>query len=157
MGVRLRPITAEEFPAWRAAFGRSYAAGIAEHAGMSEADAARKADDDFARLMADGYETAGMHMLVIEDAAGETVGRICYSVGPDPAGNDRVFLFEIFVDGGARGRGYGRAAMLALEEETRRHGLDRIALNVFGGNEVARGLYRSLGYVERAVLMSKSL
>jgi hypothetical protein len=30
-------------------------------------------------------------------------------------------------------------------------------LNVFGGNEVARGLYRSLGYSENAVIMSKSL
>jgi len=30
-------------------------------------------------------------------------------------------------------------------------------LNVFGGNDVARGLYRSLGYVERAVLMGKDI
>jgi ribosomal protein S18 acetylase RimI-like enzyme len=30
-----------------------------------------------------------------------------------------------------------------------------VALNVFGGNEAARGLYRSLGYTEDAVSMSK--
>jgi len=32
-----------------------------------------------------------------------------------------------------------------------------VALNVFGGNEVARNLYRSLGYEENAVSMSKKL
>jgi ribosomal protein S18 acetylase RimI-like enzyme len=30
-----------------------------------------------------------------------------------------------------------------------------LRLNVFGGNEPARGLYRSLGYREDAVSMSK--
>jgi ribosomal protein S18 acetylase RimI-like enzyme len=43
------------------------------------------------------------------------------------------------------------------EDEARRRGIDRVALNVFGGNEVARGLYRSLGYKENAVAMSKRL
>jgi len=47
--------------------------------------------------------------------------------------------------------------MVFAEEEARLRGLDRIALNVFGGNDVARNLYRSLGYVENAVAMSKRL
>jgi ribosomal protein S18 acetylase RimI-like enzyme len=34
------------------------------------------------------------------------------------------------------------------EDEARRRGLSHIVLNVFGGNKVARGLYRSLGYDE---------
>jgi ribosomal protein S18 acetylase RimI-like enzyme len=47
--------------------------------------------------------------------------------------------------------------MLALEDEVHAHGLARIELNVFGGNEVARGLYRSLGNAEAAVRMDKKL
>ena len=47
--------------------------------------------------------------------------------------------------------------MLALEDEVRALGHDSIGLNVWGGNAVARGLYRSLGYAERAVHMRKSL
>jgi hypothetical protein len=35
--------------------------------------------------------------------------------------------------------------------------IDRIALNVFGGNGPARDLYRSLGYREAAVFMEKEL
>jgi ribosomal protein S18 acetylase RimI-like enzyme len=45
--------------------------------------------------------------------------------------------------------------MVFAEEEARRRGIGRVALNVFGGDEVARGLYRSLGYEENAVAMSK--
>jgi ribosomal protein S18 acetylase RimI-like enzyme len=45
--------------------------------------------------------------------------------------------------------------MVALEDEVRALGFDRVALNVWGGNAVARGLYRSLGYAEDSVHMSK--
>jgi RimJ/RimL family protein N-acetyltransferase len=47
--------------------------------------------------------------------------------------------------------------MLLAEDEARARGIGRIELNVFGGNAVARRLYLSLGYVERAVLMAKDL
>jgi ribosomal protein S18 acetylase RimI-like enzyme len=55
------------------------------------------------------------------------------------------------------GRGLGRRAMEFAEEEARRRRLARVVLNVFGGNEAARGLYRSLGYREVAVWMAKDL
>ena len=47
--------------------------------------------------------------------------------------------------------------MLALEDDVRARGLDRIELNVFGGNTVARGLYGSLGYTDTFVSMGKDL
>jgi hypothetical protein len=47
--------------------------------------------------------------------------------------------------------------MLLAEDEARKRGRSRLELNVFGGNEVARKLYRSLGYVEAAVHMGKDL
>jgi ribosomal protein S18 acetylase RimI-like enzyme len=43
------------------------------------------------------------------------------------------------------------------EDEARRRGLERIHLNVFAGNTIARSLYESLGYQERSVSMSKGL
>lgn len=36
-------------------------------------------------------------------------------------------------------------------------GHESMTLNVWGGNDVARGLYRSLGYVEESVHMRKRL
>ena len=47
--------------------------------------------------------------------------------------------------------------MLLVEQEARRRGFVEIRLNVFGGNETARSLYRSLQYVEFAIGMRKRL
>jgi ribosomal protein S18 acetylase RimI-like enzyme len=47
--------------------------------------------------------------------------------------------------------------MLLAEAEAGQRGYSRIRLNVFGGNNVARNLYRSLGYEENAILMSKAV
>jgi RimJ/RimL family protein N-acetyltransferase len=47
--------------------------------------------------------------------------------------------------------------MALLDEEARRLDAPRIELNVFGGNEAARSLYRSLGFREDAVVMSKPI
>ena len=47
--------------------------------------------------------------------------------------------------------------MTFAEDEARRLGLGFVALNVFGGNDPARGLYRSLGYAEEAVYMTKKV
>jgi hypothetical protein len=53
----------------------------------------------------------------------------------------------------------GHAIFVIEVDQQRAHsrGLNRIELNLFGGNEVARGLYRSLGYRESAVQMTKNL
>ena len=68
-----------------------------------------------------------------------------------------MFIFDIHIDEAFRGRGFGRAAMLLAERESLARGIQRIELNVFGGNTVARGLYQSLGYLERSVRMAKDL
>jgi ribosomal protein S18 acetylase RimI-like enzyme len=68
-----------------------------------------------------------------------------------------VFIYDIEVDEAFRGRGYGRAALLALEPLARELGYDTVGLHVFGDNEVARNLYRTSGYVETDVMMNKRL
>ena len=47
--------------------------------------------------------------------------------------------------------------MTALEEELRSQGNTTVRLNVWGGNAVARALYRSLGWAEESVHMRKRL
>jgi RimJ/RimL family protein N-acetyltransferase len=47
--------------------------------------------------------------------------------------------------------------MLAFEQTAAADGHHVVELNVFGGNARARGLYRSLGFVETAVHMQKRL
>jgi GNAT superfamily N-acetyltransferase len=145
----------EEFAAWVPQMRESYAADMIEFAGMSPDRATAKAVEDVDRLLPGGRPSTGQAVFVIE-ADGEGVGDLWLAERDDSLERS-LFVYDVHVEEAHRGRGYGKAAMLFTEEEARRRGFDRVALNVFGGNEVARGLYRSLGYDENAVAMSKKL
>ena len=72
-------------------------------------------------------------------------------------GKTEAFIYDIVIDEDRRGRGYGRATMLACVARARELGAQSIGLHVFGDNAVARGLYTSLGFVETNVQMSLPL
>jgi ribosomal protein S18 acetylase RimI-like enzyme len=148
----LRPLREDEFDAWNAAHTHRYADGMVEFAGLTREAAERKAAADVAAVLPAGLATEGVHLWAIEDDGGRVVGSVFLGVRQGQA-----WLYDIVVNEDERGRGVGRAAMLALEEEVRRLGFPSVGLNVWGGNEVARSLYRSLGYAEQSVGMVKRL
>lgn len=51
----------------------------------------------------------------------------------------------------ARGKGVGKALMLAVEAEARKRGACKITLEVLSGNDTAKGLYAALGYGDYAL------
>jgi ribosomal protein S18 acetylase RimI-like enzyme len=153
--IRLRPMTPEEFPAFVAASKAAYAHDIEVHGGQTREAALAKAEADFPAVLPMGLDTPG-HAISVVEADGTAVGRL-WLAERESGGRRVLFIYDISIDPGQQGRGYGRAAMGLAEEEARTRGLGRIELNVFGGNDVARGLYRSLGYVETSVQMAKDL
>jgi len=157
MAVTIRPMRDDEFATWLPQMRDNYAGSLSRDGGVP-ADAARtKAAADTAQAFP-GDQPSSRHAVFVVEADGEPVGELWLAQRDDqPDLRGTLFVFDIRIDEAQRGRGYGREAMLLAEGEARRRGLDRIALNVFGGNEVARNLYRSLGYAENAVLMSKPL
>jgi ribosomal protein S18 acetylase RimI-like enzyme len=157
VSVRLRPLREDEYPAFAEVSNREYADEMVANGGFSREQAAQKAERDFTRILPDGLETPGHHINVIEvEPGGEAIGRLWYAL-EERGGRRIVFLYDIKLDPAQRGRGHGRAAMLELERAVAELGRDRIELNVFGGNQRARGLYASLGYEEMAVTMVKQL
>lgn len=62
-----------------------------------------------------------------------------------------VNIHDMAVLPAARGRGVGRALMLAVEEEAGARGACKITLEVLSGNATAKGLYASLGYGDYAL------
>ncbi len=155
MSVQLRPMREDEFEAWREDSRAWYAVDLVENGGMRPGPAAEKAKTDMATAFPAGFKTEGNSLLVI-DADGSAVGSVWFAPR-EQHGENYAFLYAIKLDEQHRGRGLGRQAMLLLEEEVRAQGFDRIMLNVFGGNERARALYRNLGYDEAAVHMLKAI
>jgi GNAT superfamily N-acetyltransferase len=149
--IALRPLREDEYADWDAAHRAEYARGLISHVGLPPEDAATKVERDVGAVLPDGLATPGARIWAVEDD-GRKVGTVF--VGIRDAG---AWLYDLTIDEGERGRGYGRAAMVALEDEVRALGHDTIRLNVWGANEVARGLYSSLGWAEESVHMLKRL
>jgi ribosomal protein S18 acetylase RimI-like enzyme len=122
-------------------------------AGVEREVAQAKADKDFPLLLPDGLATPGHSMFAIEDD-GRFAGYLWLCDRDGELGHS-LFVYAVEIDEKFRRRGLGRAAMAFAEEEARRLGIAKVALNVFGGNAVARGLYLDLGYTETAVHMEK--
>ncbi|MDP9250357.1 MAG: GNAT family N-acetyltransferase [Chloroflexota bacterium] len=154
-GAGLRPMRPDEYPAMVAASKAGYAQDMTVNGGLPAEVARRKAETDFATILPDGLATPG-HAIFVVEVDKQPVGRLWIAERTAHGGRS-LFIYDIEIDEEHRGRGFGRAAMLLAEEEARARGLGRIELNVFGGNEVARRLYRSLGYRETAVQMAKDL
>ena len=155
MSAAVRPLRADEFAAWRKRSQAAYSDDMIRHAGIDDAAAAAKAQTDYDNLLPNGVDSDGHSLFAIEED-GVAAGSLWLGERDGESG-PTLFVYEVYVDESARGRGLGRAAMLFAEEETRRRGIAALALNVMGGNDAARGLYRSLGYDEVAVFMRKAV
>ena len=145
----------DEFPEFRRHGEAGYARDLEENGGMPRDAAREKSARDWQSLFANGLSSPGQSVYVVEHD-GERVGVLWLAERPS-AGRPAIFVYDVEIDAERRGQGLGRAAMHLAEEEARRRGIDRIELNVFGGNETARNLYRSLGYGELSVFMGKNL
>ena len=159
MELRLRPLRDEEFPEFLEFLRREYVRGMVEDARISREAAELKATSDHASAFPGGRRQAHQRMYLLEDTkTGERAGHLLWAPRQPPgSATERAYLYEIFIDERFRGQGPGRQAMELFEAQARDEGLPGIDLNVWGGNERARGLYLKLGYTERAVMMSKEL
>ncbi len=147
--IGLRPLREDEYADWDAAHRAEYLHGLIEFAGISREDAEAKVERDVSSVLPDGLATARTRIWAVEHD-GRKVGTVFLGLRDGGA-----WLYDITIDESERGKGHGRAAMTALEDEVRALGYDTVGLNVWGGNEVARGLYRSLGWAEESVHMRK--
>jgi GNAT superfamily N-acetyltransferase len=154
--VTLEPMTQAGWERWLADAIRGYAADKVRVGAWPARDAEARSAREFADLLPDGRDTPGHDLRSIVNEAGEPVGVLWFAPADGLSGNV-AFIYDLEIEAAFRGRGYGRAALAALEPLARDLGFDSIGLHVFGDNEVARTLYRTSGYVETDVTMRKRL
>ncbi len=153
--VELRPMTEAEYVVWYPEAIAGYADGHIKAGSMPADKAPEMAAKQFADLLPDGLATPAHHLLIGE-ADGERVGMLWLNIPVEGEGVN-AFVYDVEVEADHRGKGYGRGIMVGAESYALDHRAATIRLHVFGDNTVARGLYRSLGYVETNVNMAKPL
>jgi len=154
--ISLEPMTAEAWERWRSDSIVGYAADKVRVGAWPADGAEARAAAEFVSILPDGQSTPGHHFRSVVNEHDEPVG-VLWFAPTQGSTRQAVFIWDIVIFEAFRGRGYGRAALSALEPIVSELGYSEIGLHVFGDNEIARNLYRSAGFVETDVSMVKRL
>jgi ribosomal protein S18 acetylase RimI-like enzyme len=155
--VTLDPMTEEEFGPYLEAGIRDFAKQKVRSGEWTEEQSVALSRADHDRLLPDGVDTRDQHLFTVRDAVSKDAVATIWLALRMKAAQLEGYIYDIEVHEKYRGQGYGRATMLAGIERARALGAETIGLHVFGHNEPARALYRSLGFVETNVSMSLEL
>lgn len=141
-GVSVRPMAQSEYDAWYPHLVEGYGQSFVDAGLLSPEEARVRAEEQTAALLTEGLATPGHELVTLADH-GEPVGEIWLRHGLEPGVS---FVFDVEVNDGQRGKGYGKALMIAGEAASLAAGSSRLGLHVFGHNTVARRLYEKIGY-----------
>jgi ribosomal protein S18 acetylase RimI-like enzyme len=152
--VTLHPMTEAEYGAFRAVLDEQYARDTAHAMDIPIEEARVVTGRQVAEQLKDGLATEGHYLWKVISEQDGPVGDLWVFVEP---AKRRAFIYDIAMNEQYRGKGYGKAAMLAVESAVRPMGAAHLDLNVFGYNTTARRLYEGLGYEPIAIHMRKVL
>ena len=151
----LRFMSSEEFPAFLQEQIVGYADAKVLAGSWTAAEALVKSEEEFATLVPNGQQTSGQ-LIFVAELQGEKVGTLWIDIDEE-AEVPTAFGLHVEIDESLRGRGLGRAIMVAALKECRKRNIPGLALSVFGYNTVARTLYESFGFAAIERVLSKKL
>ncbi len=152
---KLVPMTQAEYEAFFARLIPEYAADNVKAGYWDESEALEKSRKQTESLLPQGLQTKDHYLYTLYDGD-EAVGLIWLRAEMDRP-KKSGFIFDVEIDQKFRGKGYGKQAMLLIEDKARELGLQSIGLHVFASNKVARNLYESIGYETSSLNMIKNL
>ena len=106
-------------------------------------------DEAPTRTGAERYLTRPGHHLCVAYVAGQPAGFVSGVEMTHPDKGTEMFLYELGVDEPHRGRGLGRALVVALRERARDRGCSGMWVLTDAGNAAALAAYRAAGAVQR--------
>ncbi|WP_085521572.1 GNAT family N-acetyltransferase [Tuberibacillus sp. Marseille-P3662] len=155
MSLELTSMTEERFNQYYKHALKAYADEHVKAGNWKEEEAIQKARQQFEQLLPDGLETKDHHLLsILHD--GEPIGILWLRVQSNHQ-EKQAIIFDIKLDEDQRGKGFGTAAMEAIDEYAQSMGVQQIRLHVFAHNQRAKSLYEKMGYDMTGYQMSKRL
>ncbi len=155
--IELSELPRQRFPAYREALVRDYTRDKVRAGVWSLEEAPRRSAADVDGLLANGTETEGHYLYLLQDSSiDEEVGVVWLAV-QDPGVGRSVWIYDIEVYEPFRRQGYGTQALRTVEERATELGAERVELHVFGHNPAARALYEKAGYETTSVVMRRRL
>ena len=113
----------------------------------------RNALRHYRERFADSWTDEEAHIVAV--GGRRVIGHLGISREEHPV-TRHVASLGMFVHPEWRGRGVGTALMRAALDWAGQHGVEKLALSVYPGNDAAMGLYRKFGFVEEGRLSGHS-
>ncbi|MBC3947702.1 GNAT family N-acetyltransferase [Erwinia persicina] len=150
----LRPMQADEFPAYRQIVIAEYGRDLAESRRCSLEDALSRATTLIDQALTQGVNSPPQRLLCITatEGAEPPVGYLWVSVSENIA-----WIYDIYLLPEWRGKGYGKQALDVINQQLALEGITETGLRVAANNSRAKKLYESLGFVLTGYNMSKRL
>jgi ribosomal protein S18 acetylase RimI-like enzyme len=155
--LQLSPMNQAEFEPYCEDSIASYADENVKAGVWDAVSAHSNARKSFQDLLPSGLQTPDNFLYnIVEGTAGEHVGNLWIKILRN-SNASTAYIFDLQISPAFRNRGYGRQALLALEQLAMDQGIVSIGLHVFAHNEIAQRLYRAAGYEVSGYRMQKRL
>lgn len=154
--IRLSPMTEDDFKEMMSAGIIRYAEENVKAGYWTMDESLKRSRETHERVLPKGLSTEGHHFYNAMDPADGTVaGHIWFK--EEPGSDRKAFIYDVFIKDEHRGKGYGKAMMLALISLAKAADFSSLALHVFASNGTALHLYESLGFETKSLNMIKQL
>jgi ribosomal protein S18 acetylase RimI-like enzyme len=153
--LELVPMTQADYEFWSLRSRMNYAQSKIKANRIARDEAVKAANAEFERHLPDGLKTKD-NFLYSGMSENSRVGFVWIQIRGSGE-RRRAYVCDIIVEPDHRGKGYGKEMMVAVERAAVEMGMKKIGLHVFGYNEPAIALYKSLGYVTTDLEMEKTL
>jgi len=150
--VKLEPIQQEDFEIFLERGIREYAGDHVRNGNWSSEEALDRSKKEFESLLPDGIRSKDQYLYSIIDNSGNKIGVLWVQVK-----DQKAFIFDFIIDEAFRGKGYGKQALIAMDEKLKSMNVESVGLHVFGDNITAQELYKKMGFQITGIHMKKIL
>jgi ribosomal protein S18 acetylase RimI-like enzyme len=150
--VNLEPIQQQDFERFLEREIRNYAEDHVRNGSWPAEGALERSKKDFEHHLPDGIRSKDQYLWSILDEENNKIGVLWVQVK-----DHKAFIFEFVIDEGFRGKGFGKQALIAMDEKLKSMNVESVALHVFGDNFIAQELYKKMGFQVTGIHMKKVL
>jgi len=151
--AKLVPMQQQDFGPYLERDIQEYAEGHVRNGDWREEESLELSRKEHEQLLPDGLHSKNQYLFsILDDAGGQKLGMLWVNIQ-----NNQAFIYDFRIDEEQRGKGYGKQALMALDEKLKSMNVESVRLHVFGDNTTAQELYKKMGFQITGIQMKKVL
>jgi ribosomal protein S18 acetylase RimI-like enzyme len=130
-----------------------YAADHVRNGNWTAEEALEKSRKQFEELLPEGVNSKDQFLYsIVDEETSNKMGLLWVQVR-----SQNAFIYDFIIDEEFRGKGFGKQALTAMDEELKSMNVKSVGLHVFGDNHNAQELYKKMGFLITGMHMKKKL